>query len=151
MTTIRGFLRNTKKAITSLDSDVDKIIDILTEEIIDLNRKDQLFERSINIHGKPIGTYAHTYEPDLFTDPAGYPKIEGKPYNLLNYGDFFRGFKVIKFEEGIKIENTDPKLTDIYKNTGTDLLGLTISNKELLNCELILPKLRDFIKRHYRA
>lgn len=149
--TIREMKRRFIRAEQNLDSDIEVIVKILEHQIIDLNREDQLFEKSINIYNKSIGLYAHTYEPEIGQSLAGYPKIKDHPYNLHDYGDFSKSFRLEKGNGKLKIFNDDPKLSLIEQNTGKGLIGLTIDNTEKLNFKMIRPMLVDFVRRHIKG
>lgn len=152
MTTIRGFLKNSKQALNSLDSDVETAIKIIESQLLDLNREDQLFE-GIGTDGKIIGRYSKaTQELSQGRSGIGFPKDAGQPFNFYDTGGVFKGFGY-RFKNGDKLElfSTDSKMPELEAKYGKKIIGLTSENQQKFNYELLLPVLREFIKRHYRA
>lgn len=153
MTTIRGFLRNTKQAIVNLDSDVKTAIKVIEQDLLDLNLEDQLFQ-GLDNKGRIIGVYSKATEEMTQGVPGkGFPKLAGRPYNFFDQGDVFRGTKY-RFVNGdtLEIFSTDSKIPELEAKYGKDrMFGLTEPNQKRFNYDLLLPVLRGFIKRHYRA
>lgn len=153
MSTIRGFLNNTRKAIVNLDSDVESAIKLIEQDLLDLNLEDQLFQ-GLDNRGRIIGVYSKaTEEMTQGLTGRGYPKLAGSPYNFFDRGDLFRGTRY-RFANGDRLEifSTDSKVSELEARFGKGrLFGLTEPNEKKFNYELLLPLLRGFIKRHYRA
>lgn len=152
MASIRGFKNSTQQAINSLESDIATCLKLLERELLDLNREDQLFEGK-GSDGKLIGRYSQATE-DITRgmQGIGFPKNYGRPFNFYNTGGLFKGFSY-RFSNGDKLQiiNTDYKIGMLEARYGKTIIGLTPDNQHKLNYELILPLLRGFIKRHYKA
>lgn len=151
MGTIKDMLRRAKTAEANFDSVMDAVVQKNTEEILDLNREDQLFTKHVGYDGSSIGVYAKTYKPRPGQPTKGFPKKEGEPYNLLGYGDFFQNFglKKVSFNK-VQIFNSDPKLKYLLKRSGDKLIGLTDENKQKMNFDILLNDLRKTLKSFFK-
>lgn len=149
--TIREMLRRLDKAVNSFDSDVEAILKILEQEIIDLNREDQLSE-GIGTDGNILGVYSRaTEEMTQGITGTGYPKRAGDPYNFYDTGEMFKSFDLRTGKDSFTIFNTSQTLDEFSKtkNIPKDrIIGLTVKNKDYLEYQRITPLLRDFVKRH---
>ena len=122
----------------------------IEKQILDKN-KEQLFEKSQDIHGQAIGFYSKGTE--IIT--AGRKKA-GEPFTAKETGDFFDGFYLQEVSGVLRFGSTDPKTSKIlsaakseFNNTGwlsDQLFGLTDEN---LN-KLIETELKPFIITYYR-
>ena len=140
-TTVRDYIEKAKRVQSQIGGEIDNIVNKNKEEILDLNREEQMFKKRININGSAFGIYAKNYKGMA----KGYPKEKGKPYNLFKTGALYEGFNLLSKgnENKIIMDNSDSK-KDIYK----DLIGLTKENKDVLNYEIIYPELMKFIKQY---
>lgn len=111
--------------------------------IIDLNRKDQLFDKGEDAEGKGIGSYSAATE--VITDGETYTfsgetksKKQGDPIFLYDTGAFFRSFKIRKDRDGIYIEaNTIKGNDDLAVEYGKQILGLSDESKAKLAEEIL--------------
>jgi len=140
-TTVRDYIDKAKKVQSQIGGEIDKIVNSNKDEILDLNREEQMFKKRININGGVFGLYAKDYKGMA----KGYPKEKGKPYNLYKTGALYKGFNLLSKgnENKIIMDNSDSK-KDIYGN----LIGLTKENQEVLNYDIIYPELMKFIKQY---
>jgi|694.fasta_scaffold114670_2 hypothetical protein len=140
-TTVRDYIDKAKKVQSQIGGEIDKIVNSNKDEILDLNREEQMFKKRINVNGSAFGIYAKSYKGIA----KGYPKAQGTPYNLYKTGALYEGFNLLSKgnENKIIMDNSDSK-KDIYKN----LIGLTKENQEVLNYEIIYPELMKFIKTY---
>lgn len=140
-TTVRDYIEKAKRVQSQIGNEIDDIVRSFEDEILDLNREEQMFKKRINIEGNYFGSYKKTYKGFA----KGYPKLEGAPYNLFKTGALYEGFNLLSKgnENKLIIDNNDSK-KDIYKN----LIGLTKENQEVLNYEIIYPELMKFIKQY---
>ena len=147
MSTIRQMLFRAKIAHKSIPSDMTKIVKILSEDILDLIRERQL-HRGLNSEGKIIGRYTAATE-----QISGGRKKEGQPYDFLDTGDLFRGFKY-NFKGGeLEIFSTDSKFDQLkweHERGNGKLFVLSEENQHLLNFEMIKPMLVRFLKSHLK-
>ena len=93
----------------SLKLDLDEIVFEIYQDkevqefILDLNRKDQLFERGIDSLGKELDGYSPNTETRLNADRANLfrykgsvkKKIAGEPAFLFDEGEFYESFKLV--------------------------------------------------------
>lgn len=106
----------------------------IEKDLTRLNKR-QLFEKSSDIFGNPIGYYSFATE----VISKGKKKA-GDPFDLFDTGDFFKGF-FIKIDNGnVSFGSSDPKTPLIFQNLlSTDIFGLTDSNLNKVIQEKLLP------------
>jgi hypothetical protein len=140
-TTVRDYIDKAKRVQSQIGNEIDDIARGFEDEILDLNREEQMFKKRININGGVFGLYAKSYKGIA----KGYPKAQGTPYNLYKTGALYEGFNLLSKgnENKIIMDNSDSK-KDIYGN----LIGLTKENQEVLNDDIIYPELMKFIKQY---
>jgi hypothetical protein len=88
-------------------------------------------DEGINSEGNIIGTYSNTYTQPLdHNNMAGYPKVKGDPFNLLDSGFFRNSIKVLVDEEGIRMyaDGKTGKDEDIIKKYGKEIIGFTFDS-----------------------
>jgi hypothetical protein len=78
----------------------------LKEDILDLIRLDQLFNRGVDGNDEIIGTYSLATS---FIDPS---KGFGEPFTLKDTGDFYRSMFIVTFADSISIEGDTTKFED---------------------------------------
>lgn len=151
MTTINEILKRAIKAEQELPDDIKLAVKLIADDLINLNREDQLFE-GIGSDGNIIGVYSRATEEMTqgLTGP-GYPKRAGDPFNFYDTGGVFKRF-TYRFKDDSKIElfSTDskvPELLDKYPN----MFNLTPENEEKFNYKLLVPVLRGVVKRHFKG
>ncbi len=127
----------------NLPSEVIKIIDKNEEEIISLNAFNQIFDGGINIKGKALGFYRHTYQGT----GLGYPKEEGKKYNFLETGDLLTSFTYKTDGFTLEIGNTDEKVPRLTIISG-EFIGLTAENQVKLNEQIIYPEVLEYVNKY---
>lgn len=137
-------IQRIEKVIADIPKETEKIIKINEQEILDLNREKQLYEKGIDSNGKRLIPYS-PYTVAL-------KRLKGEIYNhptLFDLGDFYKGFK-IKYNglsNPFNIFSTDSKSSDLIEKYG-DIFGLTKENEKYLNYEIIKPELERFIKKN---
>lgn len=115
----------------------------IEKQILDKN-KEQIFEKSQDIHGQAIGFYS--YATEQITKGR---KKAGEPFDGQDSGDFFNKMYMQEVSGVIRFGSTSPHYADILKSKSwlsKDILGLTDEN---LN-QLIEAELTPFIISHYR-
>ena len=129
------------------------------EYILDLNRRDQLFE-GINALGVELDVYSDATETQLEADRANRfnykgkskKKIAGEPAFLFDTGEFYDSF-TLKVEMDALIFDADPIKddgTNLFDEFGSDILGLTPENTQklvILLSEKIVPFIQETISR----
>lgn len=125
--------------------------------IIQLNTKgqktSQLFALSIDSTGKALtsGTRGRGVYSALTETISGGKKKAGDPYTLEDTGAFYKSFKITPEKTAIVIDaNPTKETTDLFKEYGENILGLTDENLQLLINELI-PKLQNSILDQLQA
>lgn len=144
-TTVRDYIEKAKRVQSQIGNEIDDIMRSLEDEILDLNREEQIFKKGIDIDGQLLGKYRR----NLNGNTRGYPKEAGSPFNFFDTGALFSGFNLLS--EGNKnkviIENTDSKAKLLATKYG-EFVGLTKENQYKLNYEIIYPELMKFIKQY---
>jgi hypothetical protein len=144
-TTVSDYLEKVMRVQSQIGNEVDDIVRSKEEEILNLNREDQLFDKGIDTNGLLLGQYAKT----LNGSTRGYPKTQGDPFNFYDTGSLFSNFSLLSKgnDNKVVIENSDSKVGLLTKQYG-EFIGLTEENKYKLNYEIIYPELMDFIKQY---
>jgi len=116
--------------------------------VIELNTKEQLYEKGIDSKGKSLGDYA-PFTIDRKID-------SGLPYDritLFETGEFYESFEVKVYKEDIEIvANPDKfdtktgKKSNLYEDFGIDIVGLTDENTVKLQ-EYLLPLIQAEIMK----
>ena len=147
--TAKDYLKNLRFVVANVPSEVDSIVYKNEVKIIELNTEDQLFDKSINIHGNPLGFYAWDYEPEAGDIAKGFPKLRNQPYNFVKTGVLFRDMELRLNGFDLFFQNTDSgnKVDELEQMSG-EFIGLTEENKAVLNWEIIYPELMAFINKY---
>ena len=143
MVTIDDYLKKAIFARDNISLEVARIIQKNKEEILDLNRDKQLFDKGINSDGKLLKSYS--------SNTIFFKKQEGKPYNrttLFDTGDFTRSFDLLNRNNVLSIFSRDSKSSMLQDKYGTNIFGLTNENEKVYNYEIIKPELMIFLKKH---
>jgi hypothetical protein len=143
--TVSDYMERLIRVQSQIGNEVDDIINSKEEEILNLNREDQLFDKGIDVNGSLLGKYRNT----LNGSTRGYPKKAGDPFNFYDTGSLFGGFSLLSEGNANKvvINNSDSKVSLLTNKYG-DFIGLTEENKNKLNYEIIYPELMLFIKKY---
>lgn len=151
MVTIREMGRRLDKAISAFDSDVEAILRILEQEIIELNREEQLFKEGVGTDGNILGVYSKTTEEmTQGVSGVGFPKKAGEPFNFYDTGSAFKSFGLRPGEDSFSIFSTSQTLKKFSETKGIPMdmiIGLTDKNRNIVEFEKIKPLLRDFVTR----
>ena len=146
-------MRNILNVIIALD--VDQIaFDIAQQDsfqdlVIELNTKDQLFDKGENSEGKTLESIGGAYSP--FT--VSIKQAKGQPTNrvtLFDTGEFYASFVVKPFRGGFTID-ADPNKddTDLFDEWGDEIVGLNDENLQtIINFfrNAVLEKINNRIK-----
>ena len=134
----------------SLLDEIENIVYRNENKIIKLNTSQ--IKQHIGFDGNQLDNplFSGLYKSNHFNELGQFHQAN-EPYDFTNTGDFFRGFNV----------EVLPNLTqlEIY-STGTgsgdkasffrgyyNIFGLTTQNQYILNYDIILPELQNFIKQ----
>ena len=154
MTTItrEQYLINLKKAISEMPKQTEKIVISRMDEVMDLVREKQIFEKGIDAKGNILGLYkANTQRTEAWQNPKGYPKIRGERFNLLASGGFFNSMVLRRLAKNkFEIKANVPYFKDILKKVNTtekDLLGATTETNFNLDKEIIKPELDKWLSQ----
>lgn len=143
--TIRAMLNRVIQAKQGIPIETDDIINRFSEQILDLNRMNQLFMEGKDKDGNIIGRYSITTEVAYGGAEKG--KFAGDPYNFEDTGDFFEGFK-LNFNNGkLELFSTDSKTPELVQKYGNKIFGLNHDHQMELNYEIIKPELVIFLKQ----
>lgn len=149
MGTIKSLLRKAQKAEASFDSDLKLAVKFVADDLINMQREDQLFQ-GIGNDGKIIGRYSRaTEEITQGLTGVGYPKKSGQPFNFYASGSLFKSWTYL-FKDNSKLElvATDAK-TDELTRRYPKMIGLTTDNEQIFNYEILLKSLQGIVARHF--
>lgn len=141
--TVFDYLQAVQMVIDSIPKETERIVNEKSEQIIELNTDNQLYDEGINSDGGLLRPYSPT--------TILFKRQQGRPYNrttLFDTGDFYRGFKIKYNYPILSIYSTDNKSSDLMDKYGNNIFGLTTENSKVLNYEIIQPELHEFIKKH---
>lgn len=131
--------------IRNYDNKIESIVYQNKEQIIDLNRENQLFEMGIDSNGKNLLEYR---------EATISIKIEKKQpidrTTLFDTGEFYKGF-FIKFNPSnytLEIWSSDKKTTKLIEKYGKDIFGLIPKNIEYLDEKIIKKHLDEWVLRY---
>lgn len=145
MATLQEQLTKAKKLQPSrLQKDFFKFIKSIEKELLDKN-KDQIFNDSKDINGKPIGFYS--YATEVISKGK---KKKGEPFTGFDTGDFFKGFYMQEVSGVLRFGSSDSKTQTILNSENWlshELFGLSDEN---LN-EIIVKRLLPFFIENSRA
>lgn len=145
-------IRRLQRAESKIESDIDAILKILKDDIIEINREDNLFQEGVGTDGETLGVYSKaTEEMTQGIQGVGYPKRAGSPYNFYDSGEMFKSFDLRVGRDSFTIFNTSDSLKAFSKRTGIPenrIIGLPTDDQRKVNFEMILPLLRDFFRRN---
>jgi len=113
--------------------------------LAELNR-DQIFEKSVDIFGDPLGYYSRATEfittNDALLGGSSRIKGEGEPYDFKDKNIFLPSIFAKVSRDFINFGSSDPKLDDILSNVrllSKSFFGLTQENKFSVIQEQIKP------------
>ncbi len=144
---LRGLVKRFKKLdADKLVSNALKSSTSLQQDILDLNRLDQLYDKGITADGKYLGAYS----PATIEGTGQYAgkKAKGERYDhitLHDMGDFYASFK-IAIEPQKFIISGDTQKPDVDLMTYGEILGLTEQNKKVVAGWLRIPFISEFRK-----
>lgn len=135
------------RELQTFENEVDKLVLDIVEEnkdlVLDMNTKDQLFERGINSKGEKINP---PYTP--FT--VRQKRIKGQPTDrvtLRDEGDFHSSFYMKRSAEQIEISATDSKTEALVWQYGDEIFGLSPDNLEEISENYVKPELEKHIQK----
>lgn len=147
-----GPLKSLVKEVKKLDSN--KLIQqslnntAIQQEILDLNRLDQLYDKGIDSAGDSLGEYS----PATIEGTANFPgkKQKGQRYDhitLNDTGEFYNSFIFKNGKDAFEMTaDTLKEGTDLTEDFGNDIIGLTQENKNKVAGWLIEP-VREGIRK----
>ena len=143
MRTVRDYIDACQYVLDNIDSETEKILADNKEQILDLNRERQLFDKGIDSSGEQLRPYA----PITIFDK----RQRGLPYNrttLFDKGNFYDGFDYLFRSNKLSIFSRDSKSSELQEEYGTSIFGLIPDNERILNYEIVKPGLDNFIKKY---
>ena len=121
------------------------IVEDNSNEIIDLNTEDQLFDRGIGSDGESLGVYSNPYKK--------LKKAIGQPSDRVTLrleGDFYKSFEVIIGDKQFRINATDKKTKWLINRYGEKVFGLTKDNLSLFREVVVKPELLQEIRKEIK-
>lgn len=131
--------------IRNYDNKIESIVYQNKEQIIDLNRENQLFEMGIDSNGKNLLQYR---EATISIKIQKKQPIDRT--TLFDTGEFYKGF-FIKFNPSnytLEIWSSDKKTTKLIEKYGKDIFGLIPKNIDYLDEKIIKKHLDEWVLRY---
>lgn len=134
------YVSQLQKLKSSVPRQAYEIVGRLQDKIIPFITERQLYEKGIDGKGKFLGHYS-PYTIAL-------KKQKGEVYShttLLDTGDFYEGFFALGKAQTIVISSKDSKRAELVERYGNDIFTLTVENNQIVNNEIILPALVEWL------
>ena len=118
------------------------------DKIIELNTREQLFNKGVNSQNEVIGYYSKATE-----EISGGRKKEGEHYTLLDTSEFFDSFRILVFGSIAEIiadtMKTNPfaGTEDLTVKYGKEIIGLTDESKTILK-EIISQVTKEILRNY---
>jgi hypothetical protein len=139
-TLVKSYITQLKGLKSKAIPQAERIVLKLQDQIAEFVTDKQLFDKGVDGKGKFLGHYS-PYTIAL-------KKAKGEPYNrttLLDTEDFYNGFFVTGKNKKIEIFSTDKKTKKLIDKYGKDIFLLSVENNKLVNDNLILPMLIEWL------
>lgn len=142
--TVKDYMDFLSNVIDGLPRQFEGIVKRNEQEILDLNRQNQLYDQGEDVDGSKL----IDYKP--FT--IEIKQLLGQPYDrttLFYSGAFYNSFRTAVNPEQYRIEiiATDSKTLSLVKKYG-DILGLQNENISIFDREIIFPEITKYIKTY---
>lgn len=131
--------------IRNYDNKIERIVYQNKEQIIDLNRENQLFDMGIDSNGKNLLEYSQATISIKIQKKQPIDRT-----TLFDTGEFYKGF-FIKFNPSnytLEIWSSDKKTTKLIEKYGKDIFGLIPKNIEYLDEKIIKKHLDEWVLRY---
>lgn len=131
--------------IRNYDNKIESIVYQNKEQIIDLNRENQLFDMGIDSNGKNLLEYSQATISIKIQKKQPIDRT-----TLFDTGEFYKGF-FIKFNPSnytLEIWSSDKKTTKLIEKYGKDIFGLIPKNIEYLDEKIIKKHLDEWVLRY---
>ena len=148
MVTVSDFLKNLRaidfKSLTKT------IVEENEKAIVDLNRRDQIFDKGIDAEGRKLSTYAPSTQSIFDTQDNGSDMGRHKPtgysYNLFWTGQSYYGFYAYVRGLNLYITTNARGRKLLIQNGGENIFGLTLENQNKVNWQIIAPKINEAVR-----
>lgn len=157
MATLQQQLQRVQKLTpTHLSAILFQYLKTIEQEMADLNRS-QLFNKSEDIFGQPLGEYSEATEyittNEALLGKATIIKKAGDPYDFKQTGVFLPSIFARVVDNQVLFGSTDPKLDEIFSNVNLksrSFFGLQDINKVYIIQQKVLPYLQNYIRRELK-
>ncbi len=142
------FKKKVIKARDGIQQETAKAILKFEKQIVDLVRENQIFQDGEDGSGNIIGVYKITVErPFEHSNSRGYPKVRGTQVNLFDRGDLYKSFTTDYGSFILEVFPTDSKAGELMSKYGNDIFFMQTDNQRIVNFDIILPELQNFVKQ----
>jgi len=142
--TVFDYMQAVQMVIDSIPKETESIVKRNSQQIIELNTDDQLYNKGIDSEGQRLF-------PPYANITRQIKAGKSQPFNrvtLFDTGDFYKGFKIKYNYPILNIYSADSKSSDLMDKYGSNIFGLVTENQKVLNYAIIQPELHEFIKKH---
>lgn len=118
---VAAMIRDVSAFEQQIEDTLAEVVKAREDELLDLNRDDQLFDAGTTGTGLPV-------RPSYADVTVQYKKRKGQPYDrvtLRDKGNFHRSFRVTYRSGKFEIDATDRKTAKLVKKYGKEIFGLT--------------------------
>ena len=157
MATLQQQLQRVQKLTpTHLSNVLFQYLKSIEDEMAELNRN-QIFKKSEDIFGQPLGTYSEATEyittNDALLGKGTIIKKAGAPYDFKQTGVFLPSIFARVIDNQVLFGSTDPKLDEIFDNVrlqSKSFFGLQDINKVFIIQQRVLPFLNNHIRKELK-
>jgi len=145
MATIKQIKDKVDLARKGIEQETAKIILQFEQEILDLVREKQLYEKGIDGLGEQLKPYSPI--------TIAFKKINNQKYSnttLKDTGIFYSSFETKYGSFELQIFATDEKLGKLVSKYGKNITKLTTDGEGLLSSEIIRPNLVKYFKTFFK-
>lgn len=138
---IQKKIKELEKLKLEVPKQAEKIIFKFKEQILDLIREEQLFDKGIDGEGNKLQAYTS------FT--VGLKKLNQQPSNrttLNDSGDFYKAFDLLFTDQhSIGVFSRDSKTPELIEKYGRNIFTFTVDNNKIINEEIVLKNLIEWL------
>ena len=149
MATLTTHLKQLDKTAQNVEKEAYRIIAAAQKEITALNTNEQLYKKGIDAEGRKLkpdySRVRYARAKHKFNPLPGY----GTP-DLKLTGSFYKQWYLVARNKQIEFFSSDAKADKLQDKYGENIFGLTSENERLLNEEILLPRLVEWLLKIWK-
>lgn len=127
-----------------IEPETARIILQFEQQILDLIRESQLYNKGIDGNGKELKEYVRITK---ILKSNKNQRIENT--TLKDTGAFYRSFQTDYGSFQLEVFATDQKIGKLQKKYGEDIVSFTVASEQELSDKIIRPNLIKYFKKYY--